>query len=68
MDEAGATEVDDLHFAAGVRLDEDVLWFEVTVDQLQVMDKGEGVEDLLGDPLKSGHIEVPLLLHFSIVL
>ena len=43
MDEAAAAKVDHFDLTARVRLDQDVLWLEITVNQLKIMDEGECV-------------------------
>ena len=68
MDEAAATEVNHFDLTARVWLDQDVLWLEITVNQLKIMDEGECVKDLLSDSLKSWYVEIELLLNLSIVL
>jgi hypothetical protein len=68
VDEARRTEVNDLYLTAGVRLDQNVLWFQITVDQLQSVNMVQCVKNLFSDSLESWHIEVKFLFHFSIVL
>ena len=40
MDEAATAEIDHFNLTARVRLDQDVLWLEITVNQLKIMDEG----------------------------
>lgn len=65
---ATGTKVDDFDLALGVGLNQNILWFQITMNQVQVMDEVESIEDLLRDLLKSGNVEIMFLLHFSIVL
>ena len=65
---ATGTKVDDFDLALGVGLNQNVLWLQITMNQVQVVDEVESIEDLLRDLLKSGNVEIMFLLHFSIVL
>jgi len=65
---ATGTKVDDFDLALGVGLNQNILWFQITMNQVQVVDEVESIEDLLRDLLKSGNVEIMFLLHFSIVL
>ena len=68
MNEATASKVNNLDLTAGVGLDEDVFRLEIAVDQLEFVDKGQCIQDLLRDLLQTRHIKVELLLHLTIVL
>ena len=65
---ATGTKVDDFDLALGVGLNQNILWLQITMNQVQVVDEVESIEDLLRDLLKSGNVEIMFLLHFSIVL
>ncbi len=65
---ATGTKVDDFDLALGVGLNQNILWFQITMNQVQVVDEVESIEDLLRDLLKSRNVEIMFLLHFSIVL
>ena len=65
---ATGTKVDHFDLALGVGLNQNVLWLQITMNQVQVVDEVESIEDLLRDLLKSGNVEIMFLLHFSIVL
>ena len=47
--EAGAAEVDDFEVQIVYGFEEDVLWLEVTVNQLRLLDDLHGLEDLVND-------------------
>ena len=47
--EAGAAEVDDFEVQIVNGFEEDVLWLEVTVNQLRLLDDLHGLEDLVND-------------------
>jgi len=66
--EATGTEVDDFDFALGVGLNQNILGFQIAMDQVEVVDEVQSIQDLLRDLLKSRNIEIMFLLHFSIVL
>lgn len=68
MDEAATAEIDHFNLTARVRLDQYVLWLEIAVNQLKVMDEGECVKDLLSDSLESWHVEIELLFNLTVVL
>ena len=68
MDEATATEVNDLDLATRVRLDENVFGLQIAMDQLKIVDEGKRLQDLLSDSLQPGNVEVKLLLHLAVVL
>jgi len=51
MDEAARAEVDDFDFASGIRFNQDVFWFQVTMNELQIVDVAESCEYLLCDYL-----------------
>ena len=68
MDEAATAEIDHLDFTARVRLNQDVLWLEIAVNQLKIMNEGKCVQDLLSDSLKSWHVEIELLFNLAVVL
>ena len=65
---ATGTKVDDFDLALGVGLNQNILWFQITMNQVQVVDEVESIQDLLRDLLESGNVEIMFLLHFSIVL
>lgn len=65
---ATGTKVDDLDLALGVGLNQNILWLQITMNQVQVVDEVESIEDLLRDLLESRNVEIMFLLHFSIVL
>ena len=67
VDEATRSKINYLDLTSGIRFDQDILGLQVTMDQVEVMDKVQGIENLLGYFLKSGHIEIVLLFNFSIV-
>lgn len=68
MDEATASKVDHLDLAARVRLDQDVLWLQVAVDQLEVVTEGQRFQNLLRNLLESWNVEVKLFLDLSVIL
>ena len=68
MDEATATEVNDLDLATRVRLDENVFGLQIAMDQLKIVDEGKRLQDLLSDSLQPGNVEVKLLLYLAVVL
>lgn len=68
MDEATAAKVDHLDLAARVRLDQDVLWLQVAVDQLEVVTEGQRFQNLLRNLLESWNVEVKLFLDLSVIL
>ena len=68
MDEARTSKVDDLDFTAGVALDQDVLWFQITVNELEIVNETKCIEDLLCDALQTWNVEVKFLLNFTVVL
>ena len=68
MDEATAAKVDHLDLAVRVRLDQDVLWLQVAVDQLEVVTEGQRFQNLLRNLLESWNVEVKLFLDLSVIL
>lgn len=68
MHKATGTKVDDFDLALGVGLNQNILRFQITMNQVEVVDEVESIQDLLCDLLKSRNIEIMFLLHFSIVL
>ena len=68
MDEAATAEINHFNLTARVGLDQYVLWLEIAVNQLKVMDEGECVKDLLSDSLESWHVEIELLFNLTVVL
>ena len=68
MDETTASKVDNLDLTSRIRLDQNVLRLQITVNQFEIMDKGESVQDLLCDSLEARNIEVNFLFNFPIVL
>ena len=68
MHKATGTKINDFNLALGVGLNQNILRFQITVNQVEIMDEVESIQDLLRDLLKSGDIEIVFLLHFSIVL
>ena len=67
MDEATTTKVNDLDLTARVRLDQNIFWLQVTVNQLQVMTKSQRFQDLLCDSLQTRDVEIDFLLNLTIV-
>lgn len=68
MNEARRPKINDFDLALRVRLDKDVLWFQIAMDQIQVMNKVQGIQNLLCNFLKPRNVEVMLLLNLSVVL
>jgi hypothetical protein len=68
MHKATGTKINDFNLTLGVGLNQNILRFQITVNQVEIMDEVESIQDLLRDLLKSGDIEIVFLLHFSIVL
>ena len=68
MDETTTSKVDNLDLTSRIRLDQNVLRLQITVNQFEIMDKGESVQDLLCDSLEARNIEVNFLFNFPIVL
>ena len=68
MDETTASKVNNLDLTSRIRLDQDVLRLQITVNQFEIMDKRESVQDLLRNTLQAWDIEVDFLLDLTIVL
>ena len=68
MNEARRSKINDLDLTLRVRLDQNILWLQIAMNQIQFMDKVESIQNLLGHFLKSWDIEVMLLLNLSVVL
>jgi hypothetical protein len=68
VDETRTAKVNDFNLAARVGLNQDIFWFQVAVNQLQIVDKAQCVQDLLSNSLEAPHIEVNRLFNFAVVL
>lgn len=68
MDEARRSKINDFNLALRVGLDKNILRFQITMDQVKIMDEIESIQDLLGHFLKSWHVKVMLLFNLSVVL
>jgi hypothetical protein len=68
MDEARGSKINDFDLTFGVRLDQNVLWLQITMDEVELMDKVQSIQDLLRHFLQSWNVEVVLLLNLSVVL
>lgn len=68
IDEARGAEVNDLDFTSAVRLDEDVLWLQVAVNEPQGVHVVQGSQDLSRDLLQPSDGKVRLISAFPIEL
>lgn len=69
MNEARRSEINDFNFTSRVRLYQNVLWFQITMNQSKVMNKVKGNKYLFRNSLQSTNSEVRLsFFYFSIVL
>jgi hypothetical protein len=68
MNEARGSKINDFDLTFGVRLDQNVLWLQITMDEVELMDKVQSIQDLLRHFLQSWNVEVVLLLNLSVVL
>ena len=68
MNEAARSEINHLDLRSRVTLNQDILWLQVTMDQLEVVDVRKCSQNLLGDDLQAGNREVGFLFGFTVVL
>lgn len=68
MDEATGSKVDNFNLGSGIALDEDILWLQVAMNELEIVDVGECSQNLLSNLLETGNCEVSFLFCFTVVL
>jgi hypothetical protein len=68
VNEARRPKINDFDLTLGIRLDQNILRFQITMDQIEIVNEVKSIQDLLRHFLKSWHVEVMLFFDFSIVL
>ena len=67
MNKATGSKINNFNLTPRVTFDENVFRLQITVNQIQIMNKVKSIENLLGDFLKPRNIEVVFLLDLSVV-
>ena len=68
MNKTRGTEINYLDFTTTVGFNENVLRFQVTVNQMQTMDEVQCSQNLFCDFLESANCKVRFLLNFPVIL